>query len=68
MCDTADHDCVTKGANKSYGSFVNGIDDIVEASDPLRIDSFEDKKPNIQYKLSNASLTGMKDCVVSNLQ
>ncbi|KAJ8723224.1 hypothetical protein PYW08_003136 [Mythimna loreyi] len=66
-CDMDDNKCLTEVANQKYEHFVTGLPG-VEPSDPLRLDIFEMNVPTLKYKITNGTLTGMKNCHVGLIQ
>ncbi|KAJ8716752.1 hypothetical protein PYW07_003379 [Mythimna separata] len=66
-CDMDDNECLTESANLIYEQFASGMPG-VEPSDPLHLDLFEFNVPTLSYKLTNGTLTGMKDCHIDFIQ
>ncbi|CAH2084594.1 unnamed protein product [Euphydryas editha] len=68
-CKLSDIPCIEKSVNAALPKIISGIPELgIEVSDPLFIDEIEGNLSIIKYKFFNTTITGYKDCSISNLK
>ncbi|CAG9134957.1 unnamed protein product [Plutella xylostella] len=68
-CKLDDAACVNSAAQALLNYILSGVPDAnIESSDPLYIDLIEANDKGLYYKYSNSTITGFKDCKISNVR
>ncbi|XP_045769225.1 circadian clock-controlled protein daywake-like isoform X3 [Maniola jurtina] len=68
-CKIEDQACIQNSVNVIATKIIQGIPELgVETSDPLFFETIEGNLSILKYKFFNTTITGYKDCTVSNLK
>ncbi|KAM3964975.1 protein takeout-like [Aphomia sociella] len=67
-CSRNDDACLLKSAKAAYPLLIEGTSLGIESSDPVTLEEIDGSLSILNYKFTNTSLYGLKDCKLDNLK